>query len=531
MEDNSNKEWAVVRLTTLQKKDNVARLLFATVTELTPGRPIPTGMSGIESFEIKSSKETVHFRRTILSKEDATTWYRSLGEMGGFTPQPTREGDRDERLDNIPILVPRLDDVQPWPSLGLPISQDLFSSTSRDSITPAPFIGSASGRIHRRFGERSDFEGFIQNSDAHDFVARRMHINLFDYQEYLGSAVYIVPDPIIRQIDHFMVPAEDGRGERIIYRIVPHCGQSLGQLSITTFDKEARLLTSFKTYRVPDDGILDIEKGTCMGEYGFVITHDVHGVLVYKPSSAFLRQMNVNLKVSNHKKTRVSVPISDSIDSQTVEYEAAVGSERLAPITHGEVKAPSHNFRVNSEARKREKRADANHYGQRWFTNGSRAEASHFIRELLRDARSRVIIADPYLGHLQLDQFLYTMHGQEMDLTLLTTKLAFSPKHNSNETKLGLLEAFDSNLKNLQKNQCLVPKVKVISISTLHDRFLVVDDDVWFLGNSLNSLGEKASMIVRVPDPDEVITKLSELSKSSPDLTSYIKKVSKNGAK
>lgn len=524
MVTNERPEWAVIRLVTIQKKGEAGRLLFATVTELAQGRPLPARMSGADRFSLKGSGDTIFFRRTIFSREDAIHWYRSLDEGEKFTPIPTREEDR-EKLDGCPIRVPRLEDVQSWPAVGLPITEELFSGPGKRSIDPAPFIGSVPGRLHRRFGDRTGLDAFLEDGDAQLFVARRMHINLFDYQEYLGSAVYITPDPIIRQIDFFMVPAKDGRGERIVYRVVPQPGQSLEKVSITAFDKEARLLTSFKTHQVPPDGILEIEKGTCMGEYGFVVTHDEYGVLAYQPSSSFLRQMNFSIRVNSGNRRRVIVPSGDSPDSPAMEYQAAMGSELASKSIFGEVMNPGPSVRVAFEARKREKLADAKHFGQHWFPQGSRDEAAHFIRELLRAARSRVIIADPYLGALQLGQFLYTVHGSEVSVILMTTKLAFNSK--SSETKLSLLEAFQRSLEVLNKHQQLKPEVRVIPSSNLHDRFLVVDDDVWFMGNSLNSLGEKASLIVRLPNPDEVIRQLQELSSKASTLDEYIGKLSR----
>ena len=524
MTANKHPEWAVIRLVTIQKKGEAGRLLFATVTELSQGRPVPTRMSGVDKLPLKGSKDTIFFRRILLSREQAISWYRSLGEAKNTTPVPTREEDREE-LDGVPLQVMRLEDVQPWPALGLPITEELFSGPGKRSIDPAPFIGSVPGRLHRRFGDREGLEAFLRDTNAPAFVARRMHINLFDYQEYLGSAVYIAPDPVIRQIDNFMVPAKDGHGERIIYRIVPYPSQSMEGLRVTAFDKEARLLTNFETYQVPPDGILEVDKGTCMGEYGFVITHDQHGVLAYQPSASFLRQANLSIRVSSGNSRRVIAPSGDSPDSPAMEYQAAMGSELASKSISGKVMNPDPSVRIAFEARKREKLADAKHYGQRWFPEGSRDEAVHFIRELLRAARSRVIIADPYLGALQLGQFLYAVHGSEVSLSLLTTKLAFNPKHG--ETKLGLLEAFKHSLDDLKKYQQLAPKINVISSSSLHDRFLVVDDDVWFVGNSLNSLGEKASMIVRLPNPDEVIRQLQELSSKASTLDEYIGKLSR----
>jgi hypothetical protein len=522
MAAKERQEWAIVRLVTVQKKGEMDRLLFATITELAQGRPLPTRMSGTELCLIKGSEERLCFRRTLLSRDDAISWYRSLGEGERSTPVPTCEEDR-EKQDGVPIRVPRLEDVQPWPALGLPITEEIFSGPGQRTTDPAPFVGSVPGRLHRRFGDRAGLEPFLGDANAQAFVARRMHINLFNYQEYLGSAIYIAPDPVIRQIDNFMVSAKDGRGERIIYRIVPRPGQSLEGVRVTAFDKEARLLTSFETHEVPADGILEVDKGTCMGEYGFVMTHDRLGVLAYQPSASFLRQMNVEVRASSGHRRKVIVPSGGSTNSPRMEYQAKMGSELASKSVLGEVKLPGGGVRVAIEAMKREMLADGESYGQRWFPEGSRDEAARFIRGLLRAARTRVMIADPYLGALQLGQFIYAVHGSEVSVTLLTTKLAFKP--NSAETKRGLLEAFKHILGDLNKHQQLLPDVRVISVSSLHDRFLVVDDDVWFVGNSLNSLGEKASMIVKLPNPNEVIERLQTLRSTAPSLDAYIDKL------
>ncbi len=131
---------------------------------------------------------------------------------------------------------------------------------------------------------------------------------------------------------------------------------------------------------------------------------------------------------------------------------------------------------------------------------------------------------------MQLGQFLYALHGDEVRVTLLTTKLAFTPPRNSDHTRLYMLEEFKCSLEQLNKYQKLIPDVRVIAASSLHDRFLIVDDKVWVIGNSLNSLGEKASMVVRLPDPYEVIERLLELAANAPDLDKYIDNVSTDRA-
>ncbi len=129
------------------------------------------------------------------------------------------------------------------------------------------------------------------------------------------------------------------------------------------------------------------------------------------------------------------------------------------------------------------------------------------------------MIADPYLGALQLNQFLYSVHGSALSIQILTTANAFKPKKAM--TKLQRLDHFNGHIEDLKAIQNLNPEVRVISKHSLHDRFLVVDDEVWMLGSSLNSLGDKASMIVRLPNSSEVITRLEQLAHDAPDLARY----------
>lgn len=67
------------------------------------------------------------------------------------------------------------------------------------------------------------------------------------------------------------------------------------------------------------------------------------------------------------------------------------------------------------------------------------------------------------------------------------------------------------------------PKIRVLpgKSSPIHDRFLVIDDEVWFSGNSLATLGERAGIIVRLPEPESVILRLESFWNSSPALSEW----------
>lgn len=539
---------AVIRLATLQRQRGQAgRLLFATVSLLPRGRPLPPPMEGPpHRCAVGKTGESVFFRRALLTVQDAVDWYRSLGLGTDTTPIPSKIEERDSRYDGIRIEPAKLTDSPTWPHLGLPIGEGMFAFHSGRSH-PAPFIGNAPARIHRRFGSQDGFDVMLADDASVAFVARRLHVDLRLYREYLGSAALIVPDPVLKQIDNFMIPASADRGERIFYRFVPRAGASLAGLKLTTFDEQAHLLTDLSTYDIPADGILDIDKGDCIGSYGYVVAHPEHGVLAYSPHYPFLRQMGVNIQAMSSGRTTVSVPTGESANSPRIEYQAAQRSSLSTQNLIGEAaRVPNVSGRIATAVVHREKIASAKQYGQRWFSDGSREEAMRFVQGELRTARTRVMIADPYLAGLQLGQFLYAVNPETVSVTLLTSGLAFKTmKQNASnigfwtrvKEKLGLhsrkqepskIDDFNNRLAQLGKDTKVTAKTYVLQSSILHDRFLVIDDAVWFLGNSLNTLGDKASLLVKLPNPDEVIGQIEDMLQQAMPFDNYRQRQAKH---
>ncbi|MBW7902522.1 MAG: hypothetical protein H3C26_13660 [Rhodocyclaceae bacterium] len=523
-------QWAVIRLATLQAKQGEAgRLLFATVTLLSPERPPPAKTTGVERRKFGRSGMTVFFRRTVLSAPAAIAWYRALGGNDSKTPTPSRPEDVETDYDGLALSAPDLVDHPAWPSLGLPFGESLLVETFSRKSNPAPFIGSVPARVHRRFGCDEGFETLLADDGVLAFLARRLHIDLKDYSEYLGSAVLAVPDPVIRQIDNFMLPADDARGERIFYRFVPRPGKTLDGVKITMFDEQAQLLSNFETLEIPADGILEVEKGACDGAYGYVVTHPVHGVLLYHPPAGFVRQMNLRMGVVTQTR-RVRVPRNESPSSGHVEYRVHRTQEGLDSVIGDAPITPSMNVRVGIAARNREKKADAARYDQRWFGDKSRDEAMAFIRARVGRARNRIMVADPYFGVLQVPQYLLAIATDKVKIIVLTSRLAFEGGHFPEEGENAPSMTLDEKLKRFGQEVDQVrtsgnPEFEVLVLPrkspVLHDRFLVVDEQVWFLGNSLNALGERASMIVKLPDPDEVVRELEKMLKQAISFDTY----------
>lgn len=132
-------EWAVIRLATLQKRGQAGRLLFATITLLSPDRPLPSKMDTVDRCAVGKSGATVFFRRTVLTAQAAIDWYRSLGNGNAKAPIPSRSEDV-EAIDGVEIAVSKLIDDPIWPHLGLPMGEGLLAQPAGRSH-PAPYYG------------------------------------------------------------------------------------------------------------------------------------------------------------------------------------------------------------------------------------------------------------------------------------------------------------------------------------------------------------------------------------------------------
>lgn len=533
-------DWAVVRLATyFPKSASQSRLLFGSVTLLTKDRPRPLGSAGADSHKVGKGKSgKVFFRRTVLRAHDAVTWYCDAGANGISTPVPTEPSEVDKKNDGIALSSTSFEDDPHWPSLGVPLGTDLFSNAGSPG-DPAPFRGPGAPRIHRRFGDNTGFEAVIDDGSAISFLKRRLHLDLSDYTEYLGGLALVVPDPVLRRVQHFLLRPQDTDGpERLVYRLVPRPGQSLDDLKMTVLERRSNLLSRFKTVDVPTDGLVTVESSLPFDKTGYAISHAVHEVIAYQQPLPFIRAVKFSLGVAG-RRVRVHVPRTEALRSPTDSYETAEYAHEI-PIDVGK-KRDDAIVKVVEAEQCRIRRAAAKKYKQTWFDGDERAKAISFVRAQIATARMSVLVADPYFGARQILQFLHAVPRTQIDFIILTSRLAFEGEHaetidvrhndaqkpSRDSAKLATesdrLTSFRQSLATLHARGIRSVTALVLSGKTppLHDRFLVIDDEVLFLGNSLNALGERASLILSVPDSEPILAKLQAMANVAVPFETY----------
>lgn len=121
--------------------------------------------------------------------------------------------------------------------------------------------------------------------------------------------------------------------------------------------------------------------------------------------------------------------------------------------------------------------------------DGQIFDAYVLISDLVRKANKGIILIDNYVDDRVLK--LLTKRKEGVNATIFT-----DPRH--------------SQISNdLKKHNAQYPQVEVRSCSNVHDRFLIIDDEVYLIGGSIKDLGKKIVAFSRMhQSPDEILSRI-----------------------
>ncbi len=125
------------------------------------------------------------------------------------------------------------------------------------------------------------------------------------------------------------------------------------------------------------------------------------------------------------------------------------------------------------------------------FFDGQFYDAYEFICNLIRKAKMRIVLIDNYI-----DDSVLTMLDKRLD----GVNAAIFTQTVSNQFKL-----------DLEKHDKQYPAITVKLFRKSHDRFLIIDDDVYLVGASLKDLGQKwfAVALLTSVSPNDLIPRLN----------------------
>jgi hypothetical protein len=479
--------------------DKTAYLIFASV-ELLPAEMEKPPEELSKHLRVKrfGDRARVFFHRYIVSAEEAFSWYERC--RSGVI---SLLGEDAEWTLNCGELLQE----PPWPAVivghKIPVSGEVSSPS----------------RTHHLFPQAMPLELarlFEVQPDARQWVSDCLFVDLLRYPELVGSIHLLLPNPILRSAHVKLHTAADGSEGSQIHLVARQGKTALGlELTLT----EHRPTGICKVHHVvAQQPYFVIPHSVRTEQIELVISCPVRGILDWQQPFGFIREVNISGALVGATK-RVFVP---GQSEEADHYDVPMKTPSWSSAKSETVVANDIPARLRTSEFDRQRADEAERLGQKWF-HGNHSEATTFIRELIGKARKRVWIVDPYFATTEIFSFALATSYDDIGVVILTSSEVLKKTDQIDASR----EAGEVLLSQLESSEGMSHiKVRVMTgAPAVHDRFLVIDDQVWLTGNSLNSIGERAGMMISVPEPSVVVDKLDEVIRNgqrTTDLATWV---------
>lgn len=508
-------EKAEIRIVTATVKSDTpkhkSRLVFATI------RLLPKDVHQSYSTEVVCGPDHTFYRKVVMPAKEAIQWYRTSNGTMLHTPHAESQFNKPDEVSEYDIQIADFTDETTWGEFGIPLNERSMLDLHGDN--PAPFLGYSSARIHRRFGTQNNLLYLTNEPKVTKFIEQSLFIDLNHYPEYIGGMVLILPNPIVKSIENRLLQVKsDGEEQELrLLKLNTYPSQSCDKLKLVDFEIHLGILKNLKIIDILANGIVTIPHKNAYQSHGYFLIHEDYGCLEFRPATSYLRQVSFNSEIISSKisvKTRENNRLtSDDYEFESsltdIQSETIIGTIKPDKIYHRVIEAKTNR---NSEQTKLQSE-------QFWFEKGNRKLALNKIGELINQANSKIEFYDPYFGTLQITQFALRARVRGTQISIITSKSAFVKIEDAqdmlkevqiiNEKKIG----FTISCFVLDQNN-----------PSLHDRFLVIDETIWFIGHSFNQIGKKNCFMTKAPYAISIFPKLKEIKNQTITLNEYISK-------
>lgn len=472
-------------------RDDQQRFLIFAMVELFPLEcppPEPT-----KEFSLKTrrfgNRSCVYLRRFPMTSREALAWYGACRDGSPVIPE----------ADGQPLMQLKCTSFAedpPWPSLV----------TSLD----LPFHSWGTVRSHHLFQANppQDVSKIFTDSLIVRWLSDRLFFDPLEHGEWAGSANLVAPNPLLRTFHQTLGVNPDG-SEVSECHFVTRAGKNTGDTVFYLTEHRPTGMAAFHAVPV-DRPYIQVPHVGRTEEVSFLIHSPDYGVLDWGKPVGFIRHIGLQMAIQENR--TVVIPASGEGPAETYEYSRFVDQP---PSSVGEPKSDRPiTAHVRAAEAQRDRRRDAERLGQKWF-HGDEQEARIFVRSLISSARRKVVIVDPYFAAIELFRFALATSRSEVVVTVLTAAEDNLKKADRSDPGREAGEVLLSQIKALRQHGQFEAFVMTGNPPPIHDRFLIVDDEVWLSGNSLHSIGERAGMMIKLPDPGIVVKELDEILRSS----------------
>lgn len=318
--------------------------------------------------------------------------------------------------------------------------------------------------------------------------------DIWSKSEHIGNIYLSAPNPYFRDIDISLSVEPNG----IFYHFKLRTTVK-EKLKIRIIDIRGGNVAFDKEYKIKDYlGLIELPHEPHSIE---IRVYNSNNDLIYVHGpSVFIKNISVGMSMK-HADFRVNVKDNKGNKEFVVEKYT---SEK--PINIGK----SLNFNApyyfaNAESKRKHIALEQN--TEFLFFSGGKSEleksdlklkAKNTIRGIINRAKEICFLCDPYFNVSDLIEYAFYIENSGVKLKILNAKgSSFIDKAKAKE----LSEAINEyNSKPFQKIECRMLR----GDSILHDRFIVSDSNVWYLGSSFSEFGNRATCIGKVPESTDI---------------------------
>lgn len=340
--------------------------------------------------------------------------------------------------------------------------------------------------------------------------------DIIQKKEHLGNIYLSAPNPYFREIDVSLSINPIG----IFYKILRKSNNS-EPLNFRIIDKHGDAIALDKVYPISEStGIIELPHEPHLFELR-IYNSDNELIAVHEPAT-FLRSIHlgINMKQADFK-----------VNTQTEKGEKEFTVEKFSkevPIRIGNIKDfnPEYYF---SDADAGRLHIELEEKKEFIFFPGAKSDAEksflkkkakNCIREIINNAKDTCYICDPYFSGMDIVDFAFHIKNSGIKINIINSKQFISKE------KAEIISNIIGEYNSKPFSNISVRTLRGDSI--LHDRFIITDKDVWFVGSSFNEFGNRATCIAKVPKSSGILV-IKEVEKwfsssvYSEDIDEYIK--------
>jgi len=462
----------------------------------------------IETYKIherigKKGRRYIHMRRFILSIEKAMQWYQDC--RAGRVILPESEWDNPAHPDKKSLAVSHLAQEPIWPQFN--------------TANALPFVPNCHTcpRVHHLIPTElpDELKTFTSQEKEMilDWLSKHFFFTFQEYPEYFGSLHLVAPNPIIRHFNNKLTRHDTGLIESEMYFFMPRAGYTLEALQLIVAEKRPTGIASIRCIPLHSN-LLKVNYHDSIEQVATAIVCPERGVLYWSEPLSFVRSITLSKHITIARK-QISAP-------GIRKYEQPVKKVSSQTIGHlSQENNDATEILLEAEAQ-RQQRQEGERFGQQWF-HGNQEAAELFVRNLITKAQSKILIVDPYFRTTELFNFALATSNHQTKVYILSSAEVLKEADDI-ESKFEAGDILLKQLEHLETTQKLKLSIKVMigKRPDIHDRFLIVDDQVWLSGNSLNEMGKRAGVIVKLPYPAPIRQRIEDIFEKSPSLKTWV---------